>query len=96
MLDCLQLETIEAAKQENEIIATISLLSIGIKTVPQPVLRKKFADCGPLLMNLFEQYANSDNQNVLRGVRILYYYLYILIELQLFFFSCSFFFFGKI
>lgn len=62
------LETIEATKQENEIVAAVSLLSIGIKRVPQAVLRKKFSDCAPLLLNLFEQFVNTDNQNVLRAV----------------------------
>lgn len=62
------LETIEATKQENEIVAAVSLLSIGIKRVPAPVLRKKYADCAPLLQNLFEQFVSSDNQNVLRAV----------------------------
>lgn len=62
------LETIQVATQEQEIIAAVSLLSIGIKRVPQAVLRKKFADCAPLLQKLFEQFIDSDNQNVLRAV----------------------------
>lgn len=64
------LETLQATTQENEIIAAVSLLSIGIKRVPQPVLRKKFAECAPLLQKLFEQFVNSDTQNVLRAVSV--------------------------
>lgn len=62
------METLEAAKEENEMIAILSLLSLGIKSVPQAVLRKKFADCAPLLQNLLEHFAQSENQNVLRSV----------------------------
>lgn len=62
------METLDAAKEESEIIALVSLLAMGIKTVPQPVLRKKFADCGPVLMNLLELFAENENQNILRSV----------------------------
>lgn len=67
-----QLETIEVAKEENEIIAALSLLGIGIKSVPQPVLRKKFSECGTLLDDLFEKFVAKDNinQSVLRAVSL--------------------------
>lgn len=62
------METLEATKEENEIIATLSLLTMVIKSVPQPVLRKKFSDTGDIYLQLVEQFADSDNQNVLRSV----------------------------
>lgn len=62
------METLEAAKQDNEIIALVSLLAMGIKSVPRPVLRKKFADAGPILQSLLEQFAENENQNALRSV----------------------------
>lgn len=67
-----QLETIQAAKEENEIVAALSLLAIGIKTVPEAVLRRKFADCETLLSELFEKFVAQDSPNhiVLRAVRI--------------------------
>lgn len=62
------METLEAAKQDTEIIALVSLLAMGIKSVPRPVLRKKFAHSGPVLMSLLEQFAENENQNALRSV----------------------------
>lgn len=64
------METLEATKEENEVIATLSLLTMVIKSVPQPVLRKKFIDTGDIYLQLVEQFANSENQNVLRSVSI--------------------------
>lgn len=65
-----QMETLEGTKEENEIIATLSLLTMVIKSVPQPVLRKKFIDTGEIYLQLVEQFADSENQNVLRSVSI--------------------------
>lgn len=64
------METLEAAKHDNEIIALVSLLAMGIKSVPRPVLRKKFADSGPILMSLLEQFVDNENQNALRSVSL--------------------------
>ena len=63
-----QMETLEATKEEKDIIATLSLLTMVIKSVPQPVLRKKFADTGDIFLQLLEQFADSENQNALRSV----------------------------
>lgn len=64
------METLEATKEQNEIIACLSLLSMGIKSVPQAVLRKKFSDCGPVFLSLLEAFVDTENQNVLRSVSI--------------------------
>lgn len=62
------METLEATKEEKEIIATLSLLSMVMKSVPQPVLRKKFADTGDIFLQLVEQFQDGENQNTLRSV----------------------------
>lgn len=62
------METLEATKEEKDVIATLSLLVMVIKSVPQPVLRKKFADTGDIFLQLLDQFAESENQNVLRSV----------------------------
>lgn len=62
------METLEATKEEKEVAATLSLLTMVIKSVPQPILRQKFSEAGEILLQLFEQFAESDNQNVLRSV----------------------------
>lgn len=64
----LQMETLDAAKEDNELIASVSLLAMGIKTVNEAVLRKKFGDTASLLMDLMKRFADTDNQNVLRNV----------------------------
>lgn len=65
------METLEGANEEKEIVATLSLLTMVIKSVPQPVLRKKFSDVGEIYLQLLEQFAESDNQNALRSVSVL-------------------------
>lgn len=62
------METLDAAKEDNESIASVSLLAMGIKTVPEAVLRKKFGDTASLLLDLMKRFADTDNQNVLRSV----------------------------
>lgn len=62
------METLEATKEEKEVAATLSLLTMVIKSVPQPVLRQKFSEAGEIFLQLFEQFAECDNQNVLRSV----------------------------
>lgn len=62
------METLEATQGEKEISATLSLLTMVIKSVPEPVLRKKFAESGEMFLQLLEQFAESDNQNALRSV----------------------------
>lgn len=62
------METLEATKEEKEVAATLSLLTMVIKSVPQPVLRQKFSETGEIFLQLFEQFAESDQQNVLRSV----------------------------
>lgn len=75
------METLEATKEENEVIATLSLLTMVIKSVPQPVLRKKFIDTGDIYLQLVEQFADSENQNVLRSVSLLTILLDVVIPL---------------
>lgn len=69
------METLEATKEEKDVIATLSLLVMVIKSVPKPVLRKKFADTGDIFLQLLDQFAESENQNVLRSVSYLFYRL---------------------
>lgn len=64
----LLMETIDASQEETEIFACISLLSMGIKTVPVPVLRKKFSETAGSLMQLMTRYIESENMTVIRHV----------------------------
>ncbi|KAL9880391.1 RRP12-like protein [Glossina fuscipes] len=62
----LLMEQIEASKEDNEIIAGISLLAMGIKSVPTMVLRKRFSETAQTLMFCLQRFAESSNQNVIR------------------------------
>lgn len=64
------METIEAANEETEIIASISLLNMGIRTVSEAVLRMKFSETAGLLMMHMQKFVDTDNQNILKNVMI--------------------------
>lgn len=62
-----QMETLKATDTEKGLVPTLTLLSMGIKSVPQPVLRKQFSDSATIFMELLEKYASSENGALLRG-----------------------------
>uniref|UniRef100_A0A182QJL6 Uncharacterized protein n=1 Tax=Anopheles farauti TaxID=69004 RepID=A0A182QJL6_9DIPT len=62
------METIEAAKEENDINAAVSLLTMGIKSVPEGVLRRKFSDTAQTLLALLERYTETDNHTMTRNL----------------------------
>lgn len=65
----LLMEQIEAATEERDILAGVALLSMGIKSVPAPVLRKRFAETAATLQTLLQRFIDSSNQSVIRYVR---------------------------
>lgn len=63
------METIRAATGDTEIIAAVNLLSMGIKTVPESILRKEFSRTATTLLELLGRFSDdSKHQNVLRSV----------------------------
>lgn len=62
------METLKATEGDEGIAATISLLSMGIKSVPQAVLRKQFSEASEVFVDLLERYAESENNVILRYV----------------------------
>ena len=66
----LLMETIEASAGDSETMACVSLLGMGIKSVPIPVLRKKFSETAKVLLDLLERYMNSENQAVIKYVSL--------------------------
>ncbi|KAH8238332.1 hypothetical protein KR032_004084 [Drosophila birchii] len=67
----LLMEQIEAAKEDRDIIAGLSLLSMGIKSVPAPVLRRRFGQTAATLQALLQRFIESSNQSVIRYVSVL-------------------------
>uniref|UniRef100_A0A1B0D7S8 Uncharacterized protein n=1 Tax=Phlebotomus papatasi TaxID=29031 RepID=A0A1B0D7S8_PHLPP len=62
------LEVLGNVKDDNHTAAALSLLSMGIKSVPQAVLRKKFSETGELLFNIMQEFMEKENQSVWRNV----------------------------
>ncbi|KAH8356903.1 hypothetical protein KR200_011355 [Drosophila serrata] len=64
----LLMEQIEAAQEERDIIAGVSLLSMGIKSVPAPVLRRRFGQTAATLQALLQRFIETSNQSVMRYI----------------------------
>lgn len=80
------METIDAAKEDHELIAAVSLLNMGIKTVPEPVLRKTFSQTATVLLDLMKRFVDDfENQNVLRAVSIFFYRYFFYISANTYF-----------
>lgn len=60
------METLKATEGDEGISATISLLSMGLKSVPKPVLRQQFSEAVEVFMELLEKYSDSDSNVILR------------------------------
>ncbi|GBP39109.1 RRP12-like protein [Eumeta japonica] len=61
------METLKATEGEEGLVPTLSLLSMGIKSVPQPVLRKQFSNAASIFLDILEKYAQSENGSLLRS-----------------------------
>lgn len=61
------METLKASELENSLVATLTLLSMGIKSVPQAVLRKQFSDSSTIFIDILEKNAQSENGALLRS-----------------------------
>ncbi|KAH8402804.1 hypothetical protein KR222_007551 [Zaprionus bogoriensis] len=62
----LLISQIETATDERDIIAGVALLSMGIKSVPAPVLRKRFDQTAATLQKLLHRFIESNSQSVIR------------------------------
>lgn len=64
------METLESVQDEKDIIATLSLLTMVINSVLQPVLREKYKDTGDTFHKLLEHFTEHENPNALRSVSV--------------------------
>lgn len=62
------METIESAKDDSDIQAAVTLLQMGIKSVPEAVLRKKFNETAGILIDLIARFVNAADKNILRTI----------------------------
>ncbi|KAM3963785.1 LOW QUALITY PROTEIN: RRP12-like protein [Aphomia sociella] len=61
------METLKASEGEESLVAALSLLSMGIKSVPQAVLRKQFSDSATVFTNILENNEQTENGTLLRS-----------------------------
>lgn len=62
------METIENAREDSDIQAALMLLNMGIKSVPEAVLRKKFNETAAILLDLVERFVDNVDKSVLRTI----------------------------
>lgn len=62
------METIENVKEDSDIQAALMLLNMGIKSVPEAVLRKKFNETAGVLLDLIARFVDSSDINLLRTI----------------------------
>ncbi|KAK3918716.1 RRP12-like protein [Frankliniella fusca] len=60
--------TLGVTESEDSLGAVLTLLGMGIKSVPQSVLRKKFSEASKIFMDLLGRFADSENQVIMRSV----------------------------
>ncbi|KAJ1525453.1 hypothetical protein ONE63_010264 [Megalurothrips usitatus] len=60
--------TLNVSESEDSLGAVLTLLGMGIKSVPQSVLRKKFSEASKTFMDLLGRFAESDNHVIVRSV----------------------------
>lgn len=63
--------TLEAAETEDSISAILSLLGMGMKTVPKNVLKYQFGHATKIFMEILKKYASEENFLILRHVKFL-------------------------
>ncbi|XP_046963765.1 RRP12-like protein [Vanessa cardui] len=61
------MQTLKSSEDEASVVPTLSLLSMGIKSVPQAVLRKQFSESATILTEILEKNAQSENGTLLRS-----------------------------
>ncbi|KAJ0173282.1 hypothetical protein K1T71_011458 [Dendrolimus kikuchii] len=61
------METLKASELEENLVATLTLISMGIKSVPQAVLRKQFSEFATIFMEILEKNAQTENGALLRS-----------------------------
>lgn len=59
---------LEAAETEESISAILSLLGMGMKTVPKNVLRLHFGQASQIFLQILTKFASEDNFLILRHV----------------------------
>lgn len=63
-----QMTTLESAESEESVAAILSLLGMGLKTVPKSVLKLQFGQASQIFFHILTKFADSENFLILRHV----------------------------
>ncbi|EFA09698.2 RRP12-like protein [Tribolium castaneum] len=55
-------------RSEEQLTAALALLNMGIKTVPEPVLRRTFSDLSAKVLHILNDYVDSDNNTIVKSI----------------------------
>ncbi|CAG9830042.1 unnamed protein product [Diabrotica balteata] len=55
-------------KNEDQVTAVLALLNMGIKTVPEAVLKKQFNDITLKILHILSDYADSENNTIMKSI----------------------------
>lgn len=55
-------------RDEHKVTAVLSLINMGIKTVPAGVLQTKFEDTTMKMLHILKDYSSSDNNTIIKSV----------------------------
>lgn len=55
-------------KNEDQITAILSLLNMGIKTVPEGVLKMQFNDVTMKMLHILREYSTSENNTIIKSI----------------------------
>lgn len=81
VISLLQMTALDSEENDDSsVYAILTLLSMGIKSVPADVLQLKFSQCSKTLLELLAKFAQSENVAVLRPVR---FSLIVIFEIRL-------------
>ncbi|XP_060526984.1 RRP12-like protein [Cylas formicarius] len=69
---CALLTTLESVynvddRNEDQVTAVLSLLNMGVKTVPEPVLRKNFSDTSLKMLHILNDYSSAENNIIIKS-----------------------------
>lgn len=71
------MSTLEAIESDTSIAATLSLLGMGLKTVPKNVLNIQFGAASGIFLRILVKYASSEEYLILRHVNRFSFYFFI-------------------
>lgn len=55
-------------KNEDQITAVLALINMGIKKVPEGVLKKNFDDISIKMLHILSEYADCENNTVIKSI----------------------------